>query len=813
MSAQITRNNHYVPQWYQSGFLSNSEPKLWYLDTTPEVVTLDGGKSYTKKGLHHYGTKSCFYEYDLYTTRFGSFVSDEVERLLFGDIDIRGARAVRALIKGEVDEVTNTFQDFFEYMNAQLLRTPKGLDWIKARYPALSQVDLMIEMQSLRVMHGTIWTESVREIVSASASDLKFLVSDCPVTLYNPATPPSSPRCAYPNDPRIDWQGTQTIFPLDANHCLILTHLDHAEAPSESKLTTPRVHARFGGFGIARTDAFIRRRTLSQTEVAAVNVLLKARARRYIAASRKEWLYPEREFNGSWQQLATVLRPTDDLWRFGGQIYVKFEDGSVHHQDQYGRTSNAHEYLRKEPLKTTPHPNDPCGCGSGRKYKQCCKNIPLHQRASWTVYSIRERNLMFSYRIEAILGLKDGATWDDVRRTLSDDQVKDIHLAFASLWPQDTDPTELLPRPLVGKTRAVYLGASDPRTIVATVTSWLPYFDQIVLVHPFLNPRRMKAEFSPVHSPTKHRAQTLKNIFLLFTLEPFIRDGCVHLIPDPADINPEFGHASLKMAESRTANWNLDKANLGWLERLHRDEFGRQLRSMPEPALRTSIKDWNPDLSDADVDLMLAAFKAQREDDPLALLQDLPTGEDNGQLLYSKALSLESALFLATLTGSFVYSELRPQIEQFELHAASGDQMQNSEWTAVQEILGSLDLTLEFEPRPVREALAVGRFSAIKEVIRKLSYVGQCEPSAGVIEQLVNKLQRAATANEKEWAGMKAATRGTGRLTLSAPHGGFFRHEVQRLLITFGKTEVTRPVPFAFQIKISRDDAPPEEPI
>ena len=59
------------------------------------------------------------------------------------------------------------FQKFFEYIDAQKLRTPKGLDWIKSRYPNLTQVDLMLEMQQLRRMHCTMWFECVREIVSA----------------------------------------------------------------------------------------------------------------------------------------------------------------------------------------------------------------------------------------------------------------------------------------------------------------------------------------------------------------------------------------------------------------------------------------------------------------------------------------------------------------------------------------------------------------------------------------------------------------------------------------------------------------------
>ncbi len=81
-------------------------------------------------------------EEDLYTTRFGSVINDEVERYLFGAIDTRGAPAVRAFASGDVLGIHESFQDFFSYLDAQKVRTPKGLDWIKSKYPQLTQLDL-----------------------------------------------------------------------------------------------------------------------------------------------------------------------------------------------------------------------------------------------------------------------------------------------------------------------------------------------------------------------------------------------------------------------------------------------------------------------------------------------------------------------------------------------------------------------------------------------------------------------------------------------------------------------------------------------
>ena len=131
------------------------------------------------------------------------------------------------------------------------------------------------------------------------------------------------------------------------------------------------------------------------------------------------------------------------------------------------------------------------------KFKRCCQNLPPEDRPTWELYSIRERNLMFCRAVQDILGLNAGKSWQDVQREISDDQVKRIHEAFASLWPEDTDLPSLLPRPRSGILRAVYLGMSDPRLISPMVLGWLPYFDEIVLAHPFVNPLHIRPEYQP----------------------------------------------------------------------------------------------------------------------------------------------------------------------------------------------------------------------------------------------------------------------------------------------------------------------------
>lgn len=798
MPEQVTRRNHYVPEWYQRDFRELGQSQLYYLDM------LQGGQGYpsgrTKKAVHKWAPKQCFYVDDLYSTFFGAVVNDEIERLLFGDIDDRGTKAVRAFAAGDLSAMHEGFQDFFEYLDAQRLRTPKGLDWIKSRYASLDQMQLMREMQGLRFMHCTMWAEGVREIVSAEGSDVKFIVSDHPVTIYNAAVPSTSPECIYPGDPPIEWLGSQTVFVLDANTCLILTHLEYAQGPKSVNLTAPRTHARFRGNGLVRTDAFIRTRKLLPEEVISINHLLKSRARRYVAASNEDWLYPEKSFTGTWEDIAQVLLPKDDLWQFGGEIYVGYKNGSTHYQDAFGRTSGAHEYLRKKREKA-PGPNDLCGCGSGYKYKHCCKDLPQADRPTWDFFSIRERNLMFCHAVQDILGLLSGRTWDDVRRELSDEQVKSIHEAFASLWPEDTDLSELLPRPRRGGLRAVYLGVSDPRTIEAVVLGWLPYFDQVILAHPFLNPLRIKPEFSPTKSPSQHKAQTLKNVLLLLLLEPYIQAGYVHLIPDLGDFNSQFGMSALQMAKQRTAGWKSNRRNMGSLEMLAKDDHQRAMRQLPEGPLKRMIRRLTPDIPEADLDAVIAHMKSEHEKDPYALLQPLEPGEAGAQFQCVKGYSLESAMYLASLTGSAIYTDVEAHWQQLHTHAQGAARAQNIAWAPVVESLRAVEFPIHMNVQEVYEALQGGRVSSMRAALKRFAEAIQQSGDGPQPDQIAQQFSKASHVMQGEWGDMEDALRITGHVELSVPTGGFERNEVRRLLLTFGRAKSVRPIPFAMFIR------------
>ena len=738
-----TRNNHYVPQWYQEGFFEGGRNTLAYLDMEPPRRVLDDGRVITQRDLFDTHTSRAFRQLDLYSTFFGTSVNDEIERRLFGDIDARGSNAIRAFAGSDAREWHRHFQTLFEYIDIQKIRTPKGLDWLQAQYPMLSQNELMFEMQGIRMMHCTIWSEGVREIISAEDADVKFIISDHPVTIYNHAAPPGAPLCAYPNDPTIALKASQTILPLNRNFCLILTNLEYARDPSASPLDK-RTFARNYRSSMVRTDAFIRTRKLSNQEVARINYVLKARARRYIAAGRKEWLYPERSVSGSWGELrTTLLPPNDELWHFGGEMFAKFNDGHVYYQDEFGRTEPPRDFLKDDP-------------------------------------SIRTRNIMLFNAIVNVLKLEPGKDWVRVRRDLTDEQISTVYSLYEGLWPRETDLLQLLPKP-DGNARAIYTGPIHPRAITDFALGASIYFGELIIEHPFLHAGTVKKEFSPIENPRAYREEFLKSAIFFLTVVPMVAAGLVNLIPDPCNFDVQLRDQIMQMARARSAGMASDQSEEPRLKRLVEDDFKRGLMSLPRVALRSQLSRASPELDEARLDETLSYVERIKEDDPLAVLQEgsYAGGEKGGQFNLMKLTpNFEMAMYLAQATGSCIvtdsafrwreikkaagkpYPGLAPlarNIERAEFAFPQNSQDVGafaSGKTAYPELFRDIFKYLarlgERGPKPNREAQLMGRFgkvhaatqAAIKKarVPAKEARISCVFPSRGIQDNTVNRL-------------------------------------------------------------------------
>lgn len=335
--------HHYVPEWYQRRFIpaSSKDNNLWCLDIDPQPIAHPGGHHYHPNPLRR-GADVCFHEPGLYTLRFGKHASDVIETHFFGDIDRTGAVAVDAMADFVFGQKSPNIRHLAQYLDAQKMRTPKGLDLVKAMAKTEDHQSAVLLMRDISQIHMTILMEGVWEVFKCDHTSTKLLISDHPVATYNRQLPPGGKEYQYPFDPGIDLIGTQSLYPLCSNRLLVITNLEFVRnhwINGKSQRTNPRA---FGDtlffLGNIHTG-----RQLNEGEVRAVNYIIKRTAKKFIAAGEEEWLYPEDTVKTkAWNNLGGefFLRPDPRRMGFAGASYIGFKDGTSWGMDEYGRPPN-----------------------------------------------------------------------------------------------------------------------------------------------------------------------------------------------------------------------------------------------------------------------------------------------------------------------------------------------------------------------------------------------------------------------------------------------------------------------------------------
>jgi uncharacterized protein YchJ len=814
----VTRKNHYVPQWHQERFFAPGKTTLCLLDLNPPSFPRGDGTVAIGRYLFDSPSSRAFVEDDLYSTFFGGEVNDEIERIFFGDIDRRGAEAVRAFCRDDQGAWHEHFQDLFEFLDIQKLRTPKGLAWLRQQYPEIgrlgemlpgvAQNQLMFEMQGIRMLNVTTWTTGVREIVSAEQAGVKFILSDHPVTVYNHAAPPSDARNRHPGDPSPALKGSQTLFPLGPDHVLILTNLEYAKDPAV-RPDVKRTFARNYQPTMVSTIEFIKTRHLTDEQVAEVNFVIKARASRYIAGSRREDLYPEKVVSKSWTDLrATFLPPADQLYRFGGEMFASFENGDVHYQDEFGRTEKPREWLVKAMPNSEPRPRDYCPCGSGQSFGNCCRDKSPRTRMSWTEKSTRERNLMFMRALAQLFELERN-DWDAVRREMTDDKIARMYGLYEALWPLETDLLSLLPKP-DGKMRSVYTGSLHPKLIMEFALGAPVYFGELIVQNPFIISRTLRKDKRPTEQPRQYRAEALKTLLSFLQIMPLVEAGLVNLIPDPCDFDFHLRDQMMAMAQARSQNIAFDPSDDPRLEAVMQEDMRRMMLNMPKDALAERMLEVASGDEPIKMDTLLDLVEQMKVDDVLAILQDDPLTNGGQFEVLKMAPNFEMALFLAQATGAQILTD--SPFRWRELQAALGRRYLGTKpaLNQLQREIASTPIVFPVGHQAIFRVFDDRSFRGMDSLFRAaFNYAASRtadDRKPNFEAQLVARFRRKRDSTKSLIARAKVPAV-AARLTTAFRFGGFQDNTINRLLLMSSSEHHLHSVPMATLIE--RWDAPP----
>ena len=305
--------------------------------------------------------------------------------------------------------------------------------------------------------------------------------------------------------------------------------------------------------------------------------------------------------------------------------------------------------------------NQPCACGSGRKYKDC--HFLRRDRSvlsGWSDVPILTRNKLLIRAALDIFGFKRGRTWQDFKRDISDDEIREFFRVHGSMWGPETDWVGIMPKPGDGKLRGLYLGDIQPHLILQNLIRFSLYNDQILVVDPFPNARNIKPAYNPIDNPGQYKAEMVKLIFFLLKISPWIEAGIVQLIPDPGDIDLKLRFEAIELARARRADLSPDAADLAEVSAVGRKELERFLFAMDEKSLLYQVEKSGQKLNDDQKRDVIEYARQQLRDDPLAWEGKIGRDYESGQLTMVRGgTNLETALLISDITGSFPYTNMR----------------------------------------------------------------------------------------------------------------------------------------------------------
>lgn len=306
-----------------------------------------------------------------------------------------------------------------------------------------------------------------------------------------------------------------------------------------------------------------------------------------------------------------------------------------------------------------PKRNDPCPCASGKKYKKCCQTLDDGRRArrerASSSSTLRDKNIALLKAMFEIFGLQ--RPWGKVKDGMSSAQIREFYTFIAELWPTYTDQRHIMPPPDPTLLRALYLGENEPEVMVENVFRFCLHTDQIVIVNPFDNPNVMAEEFNPIHHPEQWKLQTIRLVFHLMLLAPWIDAGLVILIPDPGDFNRKLREQTWNLAATRLEGWEPSREDIDVSVMKHRTK-DTLLLSAPRHYLERKAREEFPQASEETIRQFLDTIEQERAKHPLLPNQTLD--QMAGQMMASRmGANLEMGMYICQATGAFPYTNVK----------------------------------------------------------------------------------------------------------------------------------------------------------
>lgn len=438
--------------------------------------------------------------------------------------------------------------------------------------------------------------------------------------------------------------------------------------------------------------------------------------------------------------------------------------------------------------------------------------------------SVHARNRILLRAAEDIFGFGRGRNWQDFKKNISTAEIREFYGVQARLCRPGTDWAAIMPAP-DDKLRGLYLGDINPQMILRNLIRFCLYSDQLFVVNPVHNPWVLRPELNPIENPEQFKADTIKVIYFLFQLAPWIESGIVQLIPDPGDFNLDLKRETIQLARARRGE-GLSEQESEEARALGHEEFRRAFLSLPDDELLRHLERSGETLTDQQKKELLAHARRELRGDPLALEQSITSSEQGQLVAFRGGTNLETALLIEGITGAFPFTSAASRWQEI---MSVRDQMSETAriWSPFAKAFQSLEfrflnnVDVEFANN-VRED---GRLETFRSLLRKVGkgtaeigspgslemYVRDCK------DELIGEYQKAQAEWNKidesfiKWAGVgvaAAVTSGHMIPNVASLSGAALNTIVQLGIRYFRRQQFRRANPMSVFIDLSRKETP-----
>jgi hypothetical protein len=437
--------------------------------------------------------------------------------------------------------------------------------------------------------------------------------------------------------------------------------------------------------------------------------------------------------------------------------------------------------------------------------------------------SLRDKNLTLIAGAYDIFGL--ARPWDVIKRKTSPAQVKEFYEFVAALWPPSTNLSDLLPEP-DSTLRALYLGEYAPEVIVQNVCRFGLYADEIFLINPFDNPNIIAERYNPVVHPEEWIEATLRVIYQLRAMAPWVEKGFVRFIPNPGEFDLSLLFETARLAKARLRENPVTGVDID--QSIMKLQTMRKLLACPPSYLARMYRKMEPQASDEQVAKLIAFVEEERKRDPF--LMDGTIDKTPSQIMvYKTGANLETGLYICQSIGAFPYTNFSHRWREI-LNARDKFDPSMETWTPLTKAFQGLEfkfldnVSSEFAFK-MREEQRLGGF---RSYLRKVwnTVGGSPDPTRTDVlaREFSDELTQSYAEAKKEWseidldllkwvgggglvAGASAAVTAltTGGLSLALPATGFAINSVSQLVIsTMKRRNFRRTVPMSALIDLER---------